>query len=75
MGQTLKNMYLLNESLSWSTFPDELPEPMAAHCTVQINETSIAFIGGVSNVGNIKGRNRIENIHVWNDGNWDLGPV
>ena len=75
MDQTLQKMYLLNESLSWSTFPDELPEPMAGHCTVQINETTIAFIGGVSDVDNVMSRDRIENIHVWNDGNWDLGPV
>ena len=68
-------MYLLDGTLTWSEFDYDLPEPIAGHCTVQIDDTTIAFIGGVSNIENIEqNTDRIDNIHVWNDGNWELGP-
>ena len=67
-------MYLLDESLTWSTFEFELPVPMVAHCTVQIDENMIAFIGGVTDASNVKKADRINSIFIWNDGEWEYGP-
>ena len=67
-------MYLLDESLTWSTFNYELPVPMVAHCTVQMAENKIAFIGGVPDASSLK-TGRMESIFIWNDGAWEYGPA
>ena len=67
-------MYLLDDTLAWSTWTDMvLPEPMIAHCTVQINENTIAFIGGTSSVAQISKETRTQ-IFVLTGEEWSYGP-
>ena len=66
-------MYLLDDSLAWSTSGTALPEPMVGHCTVQINDDTIAFIGGVTSATNINAETRSQ-IYVLTNGAWSYGP-
>ena len=39
-------MFWLNSDLSWTELRSNMTIPLMGHCTVQINETFVAFIGG-----------------------------
>ena len=74
-------MYALTSNFAWTTLGFELPEPMVAHCSVQIsdNPPTIAFIGGVPNVANLNEDAKIEQIHILNISatgeEWSTGPT
>ena len=65
------SLYLLNSDLTWTTLDTTMPIPLMTHCTVQINDNTVAFIGGKPTADNIK----VEQIYLyhldtnkWTDG-------
>ena len=45
-GDVQLKMFWLNSDLSWTELSTDMEIPLMGHCTVQINETFVAFIGG-----------------------------
>ena len=67
------SLYLLNSDLTWTTLDTTMPIPLMTHCTVQINDNTVAFIGGKPTADNIK----VEQIYLYHlDTNeWTDGPL
>ena len=67
------SLYLLNSDLTWTTLDTTMPIPLMTHCTVQINDKTVAFIGGKPTSDNIK----VEQIYLYHlDTNeWTDGPL
>ena len=67
------SLYLLNSDLTWTTLDTTMPIPLMTHCTVQINDNTVAFIGGKPTSDNIK----VEQIYLYHlDTNeWTDGPL
>ena len=59
-------MYTLASDLTWTKLDFDLPEARIAHCSVQIgtNPTTIAMIGGVSQVTDIYQEAKEEQIFI-----------
>ena len=41
-----RQIYQMDSGFEWTTLDTQMPRARLAHCTVQINENEIAFIGG-----------------------------
>ena len=41
-----RQVYQMDSGFEWTTLDTQMPRARLAHCTVQINENEIAFIGG-----------------------------
>ena len=50
-----------------------MPIPLMTHCTVQINDNTVAFIGGTPTEDNIK----VENTYLYHldTNDWTEGPL
>ena len=71
--QITSNLYLLNSDLTWTTLDTITEIPLMTHCTVQIDDKTVAFIGGKPTADNIK----VETIYLYHlDSNtWTEGPL
>ena len=67
-------LYRMDSNFEWTTLDTDMPRARLAHCTVQINENEIAFIGGSPT--KVPFRARISEIDVYNfvDNTWTEGP-
>ena len=66
-------MYLLNSDLTWTTLDTDMEIPLMSHCSVQINDTTVAFIGGKPTEDNIK----VEKTYLYHldTNDWTEGPL
>ena len=58
-------MYTLASDLTWTKLEHDLPEAMVAHCSVQISQGVVAFIGGVPTASDLFANSKVEQIHVF----------
>ena len=69
---TSKSIYFLDENFIWTTEGSELPTERIKHCSIQINDCEVAFIGGER--GDINDDNKIIDIWNYKKGTWRIGP-
>ena len=69
---TSKMIYFLDEQFQWTTEAAKLPTDRFKHCSIQINNCEVAFIGGER--GEYNDNNKI--IDIWNfkKDTWRTGP-
>ena len=67
-------LYHMDSSLEWTTLDTTMPRARLAHCTVQINENEIAFIGGSPTRTPFKARIGLIDVYNFVDNTWTEGP-
>ena len=60
-------LYWLDEHLRWTCLDTAMPTAKSYHCSVQINDCEIAFIGGDNATTAIE-------IYNYKENTWRLGP-
>lgn len=58
-------MYTLGSDLTWTQLEHNLPEAMTAHCSVQISQGVVAFIGGVPTVSDLYANSKVVQIYTF----------